>query len=203
MSSSPAAFEQKAEEFNDRLSSLFTRTITERVLKPIIRPNVTYISFEGAERPGHRPSVELRNGCQIRVSQTILPNPTAPAGVTTAEYVYVLALGPDPERDWLVRYEYAPDEPANKYPVAHVHFNGTSEAYNAFPKRKRELLRDAHFPTDRITAEDFIEHLIIEFDTPTHGNKAEALEFLAESRRKFHEEDRTRRPPYDTPGQSA
>jgi hypothetical protein len=111
------------------------------------------------------------------------------------DYVYAYALGPNPKTDWLVRYDYTPYRPT-KYPVAHVHFNGTSEAYNSFPKSEDKPLSDVHFPTDRITAEDFIEHLIIEYDTPTHGSKTEALEFLAENRRRFHEQDRTRRPPY-------
>ena len=201
MSSSPAAFEQRAEEFNDRLSSLFTRTITERALKPIIRSNVAYITFEGAERTGDRPSVELGNGCRIRASHTIRHSPDAPSEITTVEYVYAYALGPDPERDWLARYDYAPERPT-KYPAAHVHFNGTSDAYDVFPKPKDKPLRDVHFPTDRITVEDFIEHLIIEYDVPTHGSRAEALELLAESRRTFHEQDRMRQAPYDSPGRT-
>lgn len=150
--------------------------------------------------PRHRPSVELGNGCQIRVGQTILPNPEAPTGVTTLEYMYSYVLGPDPSTDWLARYEYEPEKKANRYPVPHVHFNGTSAAYDQFAARQPDkALRDLHFPTDRIAVEDFIEHLIIEYDTPTHSGKNAALTFLNESRREFHERHRTRRAPYDPP----
>jgi hypothetical protein len=199
LSNSLAAFKQKAEEFNDRLSSLFTRTITDRPLKPIIRSSVAYITFEGAERTGDRPSVELENGCQIRVSHTIRHSPEVPSEVTTVEYVYAYALGPDPKNDWLVRYDYSPDRPM-RYPVAHVHFNGRSDAYDRFPKPEDKELYELHFPTDRITVEDFIEHLILEYDVPTHNGRKAALDLLAKSRREFHKEYRTRWPTYDSPG---
>lgn len=204
LSSTPAEFEQKAQEFNDYLSSLFTDTITEHPLQPIIRPNIAFISFKGMKHPRYRPSVALGNGCRIRVGQTILPNPEALTGVTTLEYMYSYILGPNPRTDWLARYEYEPDKKTNQYPVPHVHFNGTSVAYDEFPARQQDKpLHDLHFPTDRVTAEDFVEHLIIEFDTPTHNGKRAALELIDERRRVFHEQHRTRWPTYSPPEQNA
>ncbi len=141
-------------------------------------------------------SVELGNGCRIRVFQRVVPHPEDPEGlITTAEYSYSYALGPDPDLEWLLRYDYVPEEAAKpefEYPVAHVHFNGTSEAYDGFDMPGKKPLNKLHCPTERITLEDFIEHLIIEFDAPTHGDKEEALAFLAESRREFHEKLRTK-----------
>lgn len=152
---------------------------------------------------GHLPTVKLGNDCRIRASQTILPNPDAPTGVTTAKYSYLYALGPDPDKDWLLRYDYVPEVPSRnpgfKYPVAHVHFNGASEAYDNFVNPGKKPLRELHCPTDRITVEDFIEHLIIEFDAPTHNGKNAALALLDKSRREFHEQRRTRRAPYTRP----
>jgi hypothetical protein len=196
LSNTPTAFEDNAQEFNDYLSSLFTETITAHPLQPILRPNIAYITFEGARSFRDSPSVELDNGCRIRISQTILPNPEVPSGVTTKKYVYAYALGADPRRDWLVRYDYAPDALTN-HPAAHVHFNGISDTYNSFLNAEEKPLRDVHFPTDRITVEDFIEHLVREYDVPTHRGKKAALRFLAERRREFHEQHRTRRAPYD------
>ena len=113
-------------------------------------------------------------------------------------YSYILGL--NPRTDWLARWDYEPDKKTNQYPVPHVHFNGTSEAYDDFPARYQDKpLHDLHFPTDRITIEDFIEHLIIEFDTPTHHGKQAALELLDERRREFHKQRRTRRAPYNPP----
>jgi len=65
--------------------------------------------------------------------------------------------------------------------------------------REKKPLHRLHFPTDRITVEDFIEHLILEFDTPTHIGKDAALVLLDESRRDFHERHRTRRASYNQP----
>jgi hypothetical protein len=115
------------------------------------------------------------------------------------KYVYAYALGPDPKTDWLLRYDdYAPYRPT-KYPTAHVHFNGVSDAYSKFSNPGGKALRDVHCPTDRITIEDFIEHLILEYDAPTRDGKAAALRFLGQSRKRFHEQDRTRWPTYDQP----
>lgn len=139
----------------------------------------------------------------MRISQIILPNSEDQGRVTTSEYSYSYALGPDPDQDWLLRYDYVPDEPAKnpeyEYPVAHVHFNGISEAYNRLDQAEDKPLHKLHCPTERITVEDFIEHLIIEYDTPTHGTRAAALRLLADSRRDFHERYRRRWPAYEPP----
>ena len=187
-----AAFERNAEEFSDYLSSLLTKTITEHPLRPIIRSRAAFISFRGAKRFGERPRIELGNGCRIQVSQIILPNPEHPRRkVTTAEYQYSLLLGPD-SKDWLLRYEYVPEQVAKKRPVAHVHFNGTSEVYNTFNMPEKKALPKLHCPTGRLPLEDFIEYLITEFNVPTKSGPKEALAFLAENREKFYREKRTR-----------
>jgi hypothetical protein len=95
-------------------------------------------------------------------------------------------LGPDPDKDWLLRYDYVPDEPANdpeyEYPVAHVHFNGVSKAYDRLGQAKNRPLHKLHCPTERITIEDFIEHLIIEFDALTGETRTAALAFMRNDR---------------------
>jgi hypothetical protein len=84
-------------------------------------------------------------------------------------------------------HQKAATHPEYEYPVAHVHFNGTSKAYDGFNIPEKKDLHRLHCPTERITIEDFIEHLIIELKVPTHGDREAALGFLAESRREFHE----------------
>jgi hypothetical protein len=141
--------------------------------------------------------VELGNGCEIRISQIIVPNPNEPQRVTTTHYSYSYALGPDPDADWILRCDYVPEEATNpkyRYPIAHVHFNGTSESYEGFPIPDKKPLPDLHCPTGRITLEDFIEHLIIELRVPAHGTPEAALALLSESREEFHRERRTRNP---------
>ena len=197
--SSPAAFQRNARKFNDYLSSRLTKTVTEHPLRPLFRPRTrpqaAFISFRGGEHFGDSPSVELGNGCHIQVSQIVLPNPQEPSGVTTAYYSYSYALSSNIDEDWILRYDYVPGkaaDPEYNYPVAHVHFNGTSAAYDGFYMPGKRPLYKLHCPTERIAIESFIEHLIIELKVPTHGDRDEALAFLAESRREFHEKLRTK-----------
>jgi hypothetical protein len=130
------------------------------------------------------------------VVQRVLPNPQGRTWkVTTAEYSYTYLLPPGSDDDWLLRYDYVPEEAANpeyKYPVAHVHFNGTSEPYDNFKMPEKKPLPKIHFPTGRIALEDFIEYLIIEHKVPTQHDEQEALALLAESREEFHKKRRTR-----------
>lgn len=137
---------------------------------------------------GARRSVKLANGLWIRVSQLIRPNPSDGSKVQTAEYSYVYAASADADNDWIVRYDYVPEEASSseyRYPVAHIHFNGYSEYYDQLAIPGKKLLEKLHFPTRRITLEDFIEHLIIEFAVPTKCDYEEALELLSDSREGF------------------
>lgn len=143
--------------------------------------------------------MKLGSDLWIRVSQMIRHNHERPEKVTTASYSYSYGLGsepePDPDQSWLLRYDYVPEQaakPGYEYPVAHVHFNGTSESYSNLAVSKDKPFHKLHCPTGRITLEDFIEHLIIEFDVPTHGGKEAALKLLADSRGTFQAEKRTR-----------
>ncbi len=126
----------------------------------------------------------------------MLPNPQGRTWkVTTVEYSYSYLLPPGSDEDWLLRYDYVPEEAGNpeyKYPVAHVHFNGTSKAYESFTIPGKKPLPKIHCPTGRIALEDFIEHLIIEHRVPTHGDEKEALALLAQSREEFHRKRRTK-----------
>ena len=151
---------------------------------------------QGVQGVGQREGVELPNDCRIRIFQRIVPNPRGRTWkVSTAEYSYSYALGPNYDRDWLVRYDYVPEEmenPEYKYPVAHVHFNGASQAYeNSAIPDKRPIHR-LYCPTARVALEDFIEHLIIELRVPTRSATDEALALLAQSREEFHRKLRTR-----------
>ncbi len=95
-----------------------------------------------------------------------------------------------------MRYDYVPEEadydPEYRYPVGHVHFNGHSAAYEAFEAASKKPLHRLHFPTRRINLEDFIEHLVVEVGVPTKHGQEKALEILAESRRRFETQNRTR-----------
>lgn len=175
-----------------------TRTVTDHRLVCRILEEGENISalvrFKGSTR-GER-IVTLGNGCQIYVFQRILPNSEDPRKVTTAESSYSYGVGQDLEDDWLVRYDYVPEraesDPEYQYPVGHLHFGGHSETYEAFEMEDKKPLHKLHFPTRRVSLEDFLEHLIVELKVPTRRGKDEALELLAESRRIFEGDKRTR-----------
>lgn len=185
----PPKFRRNAARYTEHLSSLLTRTVTDQpLIARNVPPNGARIAFRDAGEPGSRRSVELANGLWVRVSQLIRPNPSDGSEVQTAEYSYVYASSADADNDWLVRYDYVPEEassPEYRYPVAHVHFNGYSEHYEQIAIPEKKPLEKLHFPTRRISLEDFIEHLIIEFSVPTKCGYAEALELLSDSREGF------------------
>lgn len=195
------AFESNARGFTDHLSSLFTRTITDvslgaRILpEDATSPHTALIRFQDRDR--NPTEVGFDNGCRVRILQRIIPHPEKPKDkVTTAEYSYAYGFGENLDEGWLVRYDYVPEtaerDEEYEYPVGHVHFNGHSEAYERFEMAGKKQLDRLHFPTRRISLEDFIEHLIVEIGMPTKFGKKPALEVLAESRRTFKQEKQTK-----------
>ncbi len=56
----------------------------------------------------------------------------------------------------------------------------------------KKPLHKLHFPTQHVGLEDFIEHLIIEMGVPTKRGQDKALQLLAESRKRFETEKRTK-----------
>jgi hypothetical protein len=192
------AFRRNAPQFAAHLSSLLTRTVTDQPLVCRFHEEEglvsAFIRFRGRTR--RERTATLGNGCQIYVFQRVLPNPKDPRKVTTSESSYSYGVGQNLEDDWLIRYDYVPEraerDPEYKYPIGHVHFNGYSESYEAFEMDDKKPLHKLHFPTRRVSLEDFIEHLIIEMGVPTKRGQEKALELLAESRKRFETEKRTR-----------
>lgn len=140
--------------------------------------------------------MHLGNGCHIRVLQRVTINPENYNKVTTAEYQYVYGFSEDLDNEWVLRYEYVPEEaefdPDFEYPIGHVHFNGRSSSYEQFQAEDKKPYPDLHCPTRRIALEDFIEHLIIELQVPTKRAKKHCLEILAESRSTYENKKRTK-----------
>lgn len=195
------AFERNARGFTDHLSSLFTRTITDvslesrRFFDAETGTDNALIRFQDRER---RPTdVRFDNGCRVRILQRIVPNPDNPQEkVRTANYSYAYGFGDSLDEGWLVRYDYVPERAERdeeyEYPVGHVHFNGRSEPYGLLEIEGKKGLDRLHFPTRRISMEDFIEHLVVEIGVPTKHGKEAAREVLAESRETFEREKRTK-----------
>jgi hypothetical protein len=188
------AFRRKAQEFADELSKTLTQTMSPVPLRcRFVRgKNEASLTFVPPQENPDRRYVELANGCWVNVHQRLIPNRTNPKIVSTARYSYSYSLSPNFDDDWLVRYDYEPEEvdnPEYPYPISHVHVNGINESYTEFMDRQGEskVLSDVHLPTKRISLEDFIEHLVVEFRVPLLEDKTEeeVRDILEEGRRRF------------------
>ncbi len=197
------AFERNARDFADELSRALTATITYTPLRLelVEGTNTAYLRFRPPSEIEDFRYVELENGCWVSIYQRLVPNEEDPRKVNTAESSYSYSLGPNPDEHWLVRYDYEPDKEHDEesenesdedgpYPIAHVHVNAHNETYDEFItsiKDKYSPLSDIHLPTKRISLEEFIQHLIVEFKVPLlYGKtKKESLEILDEHRRRF------------------
>lgn len=185
-----AALQRNARKYTEHLSSLLTGTITDIPLVcqiPREGDPQALIRFRGENRESR--TIALGNGLRIYVFQRILPNPDDSRKVTTAEYQYSYGFGEPYKEKWIARWDYVPEEeekPEYSYPVAHVHFNGTSSGYGEFGGKDKPLHK-LHFPTKRIALENFLEHLVVELNVPAKGGERKALDLFRDSYEGFHE----------------
>jgi len=98
--------------------------------------------------------------------------------VDNYRYVYSYSDDPDDENDWAFRYEYNLN-PVTNVPHAHIHINGDWGCN----KLNASTLKRVHFPTERISIEKVIAHLVIEYGI--RCRKGDWLTFLADSHCKF------------------
>jgi hypothetical protein len=189
------SFRRNSAGFTEYLSSLLTRTITHHPLTatPIPGREQARLRFRDADSDGYVP---LNNGCAIHIRQRIGPHPEDQQKVTTLEYLYAFRIGADPAHEPLVRYEYVPEEVAHsdyRYPKGHMHISMDAPDYDAFiAPYETKPIHQVHFPTGRITLEEFIRLLIIEFHVPPLNDVASALALLEASQRGFLEEKKTK-----------
>lgn len=100
--------------------------------------------------------------------------------VEVLSYRYVYTLGSDPwaEDAWIFRYEYDRSPgPGYPYSAAHVHLN----LHEGGRQVGSKVFKKLHLPTGRVGLEQILIHLILEFDVPTIGDAAAALELLRAS----------------------
>lgn len=196
------AFKRNAWEFATELSETLTATISHIPLRcSFVRGKdrlEAILEFVPSPEDSDFRYVELGNGIWINILQRLVPHPKDARAVQTAKYSYSCSLGPNVDDEWLIRYDYVPvmGEDDFPYPVSHMHINAENSAYDSFmegTKREGRPLSRLHFPTKRVSLEDFIEHLIVEFEVPVlHGkDKEDALETLNRGRERF-ERRRTR-----------
>lgn len=175
----PTSKEHKAlQRYINHLALLFNQTITDSRIG-IIRWDKDFKSAVIARYVNGRiMPLELRP-CGWLHFQQILHVQSRLGKIIVDSYCYIYSLSDDPdnENDWAFRYEYNLN-PAGHVPHAHVHINSNwgCNRLNA------NILRRVHFPTERISIEKVIAHLIIEYGIQCR--KRDWLKFLADSH--FH-----------------
>lgn len=136
------------------------------------------------------------DGCFIDIAMTIMPNPKFPREkVTTIAYSMAFVLGENRDRDWIVRYEYEKEVRRERILPArsHIHVNAANEAYEKFARSRDPgySFDRLHFPSFRVSVEQFLAWMVGELSIPTQCERQEALSRLTESHLKFVIEKRT------------
>ena len=187
-----AAFERNVAAFANELSETLTTTVSRvHLAYGFVRGRDSIeavLEFAAHTEDEDSRYVELDNGCWINVLHRLVPNSDDPKIVSTAKYSYACSLGPNQDKDWLLRYDY--ERWKETYPPSHIHVNAENRAYNDFVKGTRHAkrpLHEVHLPTRRISLEAFIRHLIVEFDVPPvpGKTKAQILGTLDEGEKRF------------------
>lgn len=96
--------------------------------------------------------------------------------VTHSHYAFSLSDDPDDKDKWVFRHEYDRDD-QNEALHAHFHINGVHSTIDSIDYRRM------YIPTGRLSIEQILMHLIIEYKIETVSS--DALEYLAESHREF------------------
>ena len=107
--------------------------------------------------------------------------------VEYSRYIYSLSRDPDEEDKWAFRYEYHMN-PRDNVPHAHLHVNADWHCNSL----NTNSLKKIHFPTERISIEKIIAHLIIEYGIKS--KRKDWFEFLKDSHIKFATQLRTDQP---------
>jgi hypothetical protein len=154
------------QDYVDYLNEVFNQTITDSRLVILNQRYITCFQNETFQPLILKPRRYLFFHQLVSVhSGTVV--------VEDCGYSYSLSPNPDDEEKWIFRYEYSL-EPEEHIPHAHVHINAS---------RGEQQLKHYHFPTERISIEKIIAHLILE-----HGvrpRRADWFEFLSQSHMKF------------------
>lgn len=93
--------------------------------------------------------------------------------VEDSGYRYSLSPDPDNEEQWVFRYEYSLTSEVH-VPHAHFHLNATMG---------NKQIKRVHFPTERLSIEKIIAHLILEHEVIPKMD--DWLQFLSESHLRF------------------
>jgi hypothetical protein len=163
-------------DYVEYLNSLFNRTISTSHISVLFWDKHTKEAHIARCLGQSIQPIELRPKSWLHFQQ-ILHMKSQKVVIDFARYHYSLSPDPDDEDSWVFRYDYHLSPKQGK-PHAHLHVNGN---WLNIPLNAK-VLKKIHFPTERMSIEKVIAHLIIEYGVRTRRNWQK---FLAESHCKF------------------
>jgi len=111
----------------------------------------------------------------FHIEQLVEPTSDSRVSVLYAKYKYSFSDNPDDRRADIFRYEYDKFQSEPLRPKSHLHVNVKHERY-----ARMEFAR-VHFPTGRVSLEQVLAALILEFDVQTIGDQMAAIDLLRAS----------------------
>jgi hypothetical protein len=111
----------------------------------------------------------------FHVEQLVEPTADSRVSVLYAKYKYSFSDNPDDRRADIFRYEYDKFQSEPLRPRSHLHVNAKHERYAGMDFAR------VHFPTGRVSLEQVVAALILEFGVQTLGDQMDAVEFLRAS----------------------
>lgn len=176
----PISKELKAlHKYVDHLALLLNQTITDSRIGVVRWSGKSKDALIGRHINRRIIPLELKPHGWLHFQQ-IVHVQSKPRKIVVDNYCYIYSLSDDPdnENDWAFRYEYNLN-PNKDEPHAHVHINGNwgCDTLNT------RILKRVHFPTERISIEKVIAHLILEYGI--RCERADWIKFLADSHSYF------------------
>lgn len=164
-------------DYVDYLNSLFNRTVSTSRIGVLFWDEHTKVAHIARCVNKLIQPLELCPNSWLHFQQ-ILHMESKKVVVDYARYSFSLSRDPDDENNWAFRYDYHLN-PKQDVPHAHVHVNGNWQCNLVDAK----ILKKIHFPTERISIEKVIAHLVIEYGIKS--SMEDWQNFLAESHFKF------------------
>ncbi|MBI4491995.1 MAG: hypothetical protein HY690_04310 [Chloroflexi bacterium] len=167
------------------VNQLLNRTVTHSRLQLIHAPGDPTRAVIARIQDGVLLPLELGPDAWLDVQQELQVDVAAET-VLLLSYRYVYGRGPNSkdEQAWIFRYEYERKvQPGYPYSPAHLHINVEGLSAQVGSKTFKKL----HFPTGRVSLEQVLTHLIIEFGVEVLGEaqhpeaRGRALALLRES----------------------
>lgn len=175
---------QIIQDYIDYLNSVFNSTVSDSRLTSLKSASANFRVI-ARYQSGSRLPLELKPSGFLFFDQLVqtvekVRTEEQQLGVEVSSYVYIFSWSEDrgDEEAWIFRYEYEREPAETIRPHAHLHVNAQRQDIN---------VRDIHFPTGRISIEQLIAHLVLEYGIESKLSIDDTINFLRQSHKGFVE----------------